>query len=326
VILNRSKYSKLGPGNSFEMNEHLQSIFDGLLLGDANLMSRSAVSAGLRMEVHARSIDWLNEIHKVFSDHKVISKIEHLAPRNRLLGERTIHGGPHVSIRTLMYRNLKSEYKRWYGTGKKIIPSDVRIDALSLAHWYMGDGSLVKNTKHNLRIVFYTNGFNYDEVVAIKHRIEDHYNISGFVHRRVKPVLVFCARSAVILLDLIRPYVVPSFAYKVAAIYEITKCLLCEDELTRLNTKYCASCATYALKARNQARYSNVNVINTAKILRSRKPKCEMCDKSFIGRLGTKYCGACRPIVKQAYKMVKYKLARDPDFDFISYVRSRLGA
>ena len=68
-IPNKSKYSKLGPGNTFEMTPELRSVFDGLLLSDANLCSRSRVSAALRMEIHERNSDWLRWLYDFFELH-----------------------------------------------------------------------------------------------------------------------------------------------------------------------------------------------------------------------------------------------------------------
>ncbi len=37
---------------------------------------------------------------------------------------------------------LTDQYRRWYLNGKKIVPADFNLTALSALHWYIGDGSL----------------------------------------------------------------------------------------------------------------------------------------------------------------------------------------
>jgi hypothetical protein len=132
------------------MNETIQSVFDGLLLGDASLASRSMISACLRMEIHVDNVDWVDHIKTIFDSNGIKSTIDFIKPRARFINDRQINSGHHVSIRTPMYRNLFSERNRWYPNGVKIIPKDVDISPISIAQWYMGDGSLVKNKENKI--------------------------------------------------------------------------------------------------------------------------------------------------------------------------------
>jgi hypothetical protein len=277
------------------------------------------------MEIHSDNRDWIDLISEIFTRHSIKHFIDDVPPRDRMIGNRVIHGGRHVSIRTSMYRNLYDEYVKWYPNGKKVIPS-MQINPVTLAHWYMGDGCLSKNKICYIRICFFTNGFKWSHVNVLKNIICDTYNIHGAVglNSRKEPVLRFTSRNALFILDMIRSYIVPSFSYKTNNIYLLPKCEVCGIGLNRHNAKYCALCLPSIRQAYNQNRHINVNIISLAKKLQETRLKCFVCDSEFSDRIGSKYCFRCRDVIRKAYKVVRYHTSRDSSFDLISYVRAKI--
>lgn len=319
-----SKYSQHGIGNEFIMDDELKSLFDGLLLSDASYTARSSISACLRIEIHERNLDWLVDISNTMRNHGVESVIEKVPSRSREYLGRIIKSGPHVSLRTPMYRNLREEYDRWYPNGKKAVPDNVVINSMSVANWYMGDGSLVKNLPGNLRIKFYTNGFSKNDVNLLESRIETEFGFTGFTSfsRIGQPIMIFSARKALALLDMVRPHILSSFRHKVDDIkYLVPICALCGKKTERMNARYCASCRPVHRKALNRVRY--LSDVDVGQIAVDPIVKCAVCSCDFSDRLGVKYCKKCRPDVRRAYKVVKRHLDKTSDFDFIGYVQQR---
>ena len=71
--------------------------------------------------------------------------------------------------------NINEEFKQkremWYPNGKKIFPENIVLNALSIATWYMDDGTLIKQKTPVAR--FATDGFDHDRLLRLQNQLMD---------------------------------------------------------------------------------------------------------------------------------------------------------
>ena len=98
---------------------------------------------------------------------------------------------------------------------KKVITLDVLnlVTPFALAVWFMDDGSCLP--KKGIRL--HTAGFSWDENYLIQKWFMDSMNLKCTVAKisRGYPVLTFYSNSAKDFREIVKPYLLPSFAYKI---------------------------------------------------------------------------------------------------------------
>lgn len=277
------KYNKT-LGNHFQWNDELRSLIDGLLLGDASLHQTSSVAASLVISVVSRNADWMEHLSQLFTKHGIKTIISEI-PGNTsirdsgILKGRTIKSNPKVGLRTISYRTLMPERQRWYPNHTKIIPKDLNLSPLSIAQWYMGDGCLT-NKREKFRIKFSTDGFNEEDVSFLRDQIEELYKSHGCVNFMPdhQPYLIYNFSNAIFLLRSMKPFIVPSFGYKIDNLtYDLIRCVICNEYTGQHHRKYHKECRKFERLVSNRAvrhrklgiKYSREDIINSARRARS---------------------------------------------------------
>lgn len=128
---------------------------------------------------------------------------------------------------------LTVQYYRWYPEssrtrGDKIVPKDLKLTPLSLAHWFMGDGSAFISTKtvrgyveDSVGLAFASAGFDEESITILEQELGrlDLTKLRRQKDRRVEVGsginLVTQSKAEINrVICLVEPYVVPSFRYK----------------------------------------------------------------------------------------------------------------
>lgn len=127
-----------------------------------------------------------------------------------------------------VYCPVMTEYhKVFYPEGRKIVPPEVfdRLQDLSLAVWYMDDGTLFLNSQGYLRLRLYTQAFTRGENRLLRAWIADKYN----VHFRVTSwkgkywVLQLCYQSQIDkFMKVVGPHIVSCMERKLSP-WEVRK-------------------------------------------------------------------------------------------------------
>jgi LAGLIDADG DNA endonuclease family len=108
---------------------------------------------------------------------------------------------------------LFTTYYNWfYIDGKKRIPNDISLDPLSLAVWFMDDGT-------RIRSAFYLNTqqFTLLEQQFLRELLFNTFGFTSAINRDKKYFrLRISTESSMIMQKLIEPYIVPSMKYKLA--------------------------------------------------------------------------------------------------------------
>ena len=164
-----------GYHKSIKLNERILQILDGVILSDGtyNFGGKDNKTASLQLTQKTESREWLDSLKTVF-ENKIECSINERT--TKLKGKSFSQ----CVFKTRYYKEFGDEKKRWYPKGKKIVPRDIRLTPLVLAHWYMGDGSLdvtnrTKSGKKFYRIVLCTECFTKKENEFLKHKLKKIY-------------------------------------------------------------------------------------------------------------------------------------------------------
>jgi recombination protein RecA len=107
--------------------------------------------------------------------------------------------------------------KDFYMGNKKVVRRRVlnQLTPLAIATWFMDDGSTTKNNKGYPQLFLYTCSFSLLDHDIMKDYFKEVHGIETLIHCRKKhPRLYFNRPNGQKLVDLIRPYVIPSMEYK----------------------------------------------------------------------------------------------------------------
>lgn len=187
-----------------------RSVLIGSILGDGTMqLGQGGINANFKTEqglVQKEYVWWKYEIFKpwVFTGPK-------LSYRYRASGERYAKS---YWFRTVRHPYLTDFYKRFYKSGKKIVPLNIAEDLspLALAVWIMDDGSL-----NNNRIDISTYSFTLSEVNLLIEALKLKYNLIGQYYRdRDKGYrMYFKLGETRKLVHLIKTHMVPVMNYKI---------------------------------------------------------------------------------------------------------------
>ena len=141
------------------MTEKQLEIFDGLMLSDGHIkkvprrcrtsFSMCSKHAGFVLTTsRSLPLDWAPMRSRSYFD------------------KRTRKTYVQHSIRSRRSEWLKNERIRWYPSGNKVVPQDVRITPISVMWWYIGDGCLLKKATRpqSRRIHLATECFSIEDV------------------------------------------------------------------------------------------------------------------------------------------------------------------
>lgn len=198
----------------------LRAVVDGLLLGDGYCEDYGRSESRLAVEQRAAKRDWLDGLVPLFAaagfDSGVQKRKTH---RPTLIDGVLATGGPVVLWRTGKYVTWSRERDRWYPNGKKIVPADVDLSDVSLAHWYWGDG--VTEGRGN-SMGFCTEGFSSQDIDLLVHRLHELYGwkVCTFRRRNGRRLQINRLDDRVALLRKIRPNCPMSFRYKIDRVRE----------------------------------------------------------------------------------------------------------
>ena len=101
-------------------------------------------------------------------------------------------------------------YRHFYRNNKKIIPDDVLLDPLALAIWFMDDGS-----KSRSSVYLNTQQFRVEDQKRLLQLLSNQLSLVGKLNKDKQYLRIrITTESTVRLKDIIRPYVLPMFYYK----------------------------------------------------------------------------------------------------------------
>lgn len=190
--------------NDVELSYVQRSILVGKMLGDATYSNRS-VSFGHKKD-HEEYIDETLKALGIIAGNK---------QKEQLSGFGTVM----ARARTISSYVIENEFLPWLTTGNKEVPDGIQLNPITLAYWYMDDGSLGHLEDQEDRAYFATCAFSNSSIdnllAALKNLGIDGVKSSTEDYDRIR----LNADEAEKLFVLIAPYVVPCMRYKLPERY-----------------------------------------------------------------------------------------------------------
>lgn len=196
------------------MDSTAKSIIIGSILGDGYISKPTKFKKTCYMEFkysdkYFEYLKWLHSSFKscdpgIFSSHQ---------------------NGQHKFV--LSYsKELGKLRELFYREGRKVVPSNIDellTNPLSLAIWYMDDGTLDNRKKYHLNAMLATYSFTFQECKLLMDTLQSNFGVKSSVTRcqmrgKVYPRLYIWAKDTIKFLDLVRPYILPCFEYKVTPV------------------------------------------------------------------------------------------------------------
>lgn len=194
------------------MEEYIQ-VAIGSILGDGNLkqLSKRAGASQLYVSQHSDKLSYLEWLHFKLSKGFAMNPI------------RPKKGYKQYYFMTKPNKTLGLFKRKFYPNGKKIIPADIdRLlkDSMSLAVWYMDDGTLDKRPKYHYNAWFATHGFSFDGCEILSKTLKKNFGleisvIKGKMRDKVYPRLYVKSQSMDKFISLVKPFILPVFRYKI---------------------------------------------------------------------------------------------------------------
>ena len=183
------------------LTQKQQSILVGSLLGDGYLRI-----------FHGRT-NALLEINHSFNQKEYVDwKYEQLGSFSGSPPRKRKGNGARIAYRfySKQLPELTSLYREFYGSGRKRIPRSLHLNPVSLAVWFMDDGSRCRESDVYLN----TQQFSIDDQNCLIRALKK-LGLTATMNRDKQYYrLRFLKQSIPLLKELITPYVIPSMGYK----------------------------------------------------------------------------------------------------------------
>ena len=123
--------------------EFLDQFIVGSLLGDAYVSKEKRFGF---THTEKQSEYFYHKVN-ILKDCGLAPKIRESRTKGNFINELFVKPANTLTARISIGRRWKNLRDLWYPEGKKIVPADIKITPITLAYWYMDDGSANKRTK-----------------------------------------------------------------------------------------------------------------------------------------------------------------------------------
>ncbi|OGN16997.1 MAG: hypothetical protein A3F48_00430 [Candidatus Yanofskybacteria bacterium RIFCSPHIGHO2_12_FULL_41_9] len=193
-----------------ELDKKLQNITIGLLLGDG-CFEKKKDTIGIRLQIKQQSkareyVEWLYSQFKGYC----LSEVKF----------REDYKQYYFSTRYL--REFQNLYSLFYKNGRKIIPSNIKDllkSPLSLAIWYMDDGSLDYRPNDHYAFYLASNCFSVEESKKLQKVLFDNFGIKSNVYNNLcrgkrYPRIYIGSEGRNKFCQTVQPNILDCFSYK----------------------------------------------------------------------------------------------------------------
>ena len=180
------------------LTERQKAIIDGCLLGDGTMRCKTNALLEINHSIkQSEYVEW---------KYRELENLVSTRPHGRLGNAGRIA----YRFTTRSLPELTDIYRKFYLSGRKIIPDNLIIHPLSLAIWFMDDGC-----KSYRAIYLNTQKFSVAEQQKLSFILEKQFEIKTSLNRDKKYYRLRIAVSSVRrFLEIIKPYLLPMFCYK----------------------------------------------------------------------------------------------------------------
>lgn len=193
---------------SLTMTHRQTQLLEGMLLGDGHLeRQRGALSARLKIEhsvVQAEYVDWK---YTEWRDWVLTPPKERV--RHNRLGTESVNRG----FSTLSHDELERFRVRFYRDHRKVVPKDLALTPVSMAVWFMDDGS--RKSGQCRGVYLNTQGFRPWEVELLRAVMRSDVGVDTSVRQQSDGLQIYVPSSFVgIMAAYIEDELLPCMRYK----------------------------------------------------------------------------------------------------------------
>ena len=195
---------------SLAMTDRQKQILVGMLLGDAHLERQTgALTARLKIEhseTQAAYVDWKYQEWRDWVRTPPKARVRH----NRLGTSST-----NVGFTTLSHVEFERFRLAFYRNRRKVIPEDLELTPLSMAVWFMDDGS--KKSSQCRGLYLNTQSFTESEVMLLQKVLRRDVGVQTTVRKQRDGLQIYIpAPSAPAVAAYITNDLLPSMRYKLS--------------------------------------------------------------------------------------------------------------
>lgn len=203
--------------------DDLDTLIVGSLLGDGSLtpLKGDRSNSAFVMTQAERRLEYIEFVARILGGgvRRGAKRAPIRLPNDCIVNKNELLENQPLLVYYVAYTGRHKDYtrlrKKWYPHGKKIVPSDVVLNPLSLAHWFVQDGH---NHQTRTSITLHTNAFTVPDVEFLIGRLDSDLGITdaNVQFRKGKPVIFIGKKSYFKFIETVRPYVIwKCFEYKV---------------------------------------------------------------------------------------------------------------
>ncbi len=192
-----------------------EEVFDGVMLSDAGLkFSKRSKNAWFSMGLSgSEHMDWL-----IYIKATLVALDVPVYARGLRLYRGTSRGKQYIGalLQSSSRPFLTKQYERWYSEGVKVVPKDVAVTPLSVANWFMGDGSSSPDKRNDAIVTYFACcKFTPEESTLLAGRLTVLGVAATAVLNRGYSRVNISQFSVNHFMDIIEEYVLPSYQYKI---------------------------------------------------------------------------------------------------------------
>lgn len=192
------------------MSERKKQLLEGMLLGDGHLERQGgALTAGLKIEHSVRQAAYVAWKHMEWRDWV------RTPPRERLRRNGLGTVSTNVGFCTLSHVEFERFRTKYYRDHRKVVPEDLALTPLSLAVWFMDDGSRKSSQCRGLYLN--TQSFTAAEVDLLRWVIQRDVGVATSVRKQPDGLQIYVPSPSVAEFSaLIAGDMLPSMMYKLS--------------------------------------------------------------------------------------------------------------
>lgn len=187
-----------------------REIIVGLLLGDGCLETQnSGRTYRLKIEHAVRQKTYVDWLYQQFSNWVLTP------PQRKIKDNRSYN----VWFQTLSHPALRFYAQQFYSSGRKRVPKTLKklITPRGLAVWFMDDGSY--KLKDHRALILNTHCFSINDLQLLQAVLLEKFDLNAQLRiQKDGTQLLFTEPSASILAEIIQPYLLKEFEYKLGKI------------------------------------------------------------------------------------------------------------
>lgn len=196
-----------------ELSDTQFQIAVGMVFGDAT-MGKKSREAYIKFEQGYKQKEFVYHLFEIFGKYTFVDGPQiRFHPETKKIKSYWFRSFSHktfTKLFELFYQpTINGKFR------KTLTPSLIfdRITPISFAYWIMCDGSLQNNTKS---MMLHTQSFTKEENRLISDELNRKFGFHSFVksHKTIYYVIFIPTEDAKLLVDLIKPWMIPSMLYK----------------------------------------------------------------------------------------------------------------